>query len=172
MMKTGSGIPATRPLPMARNAACLGSMLMGNPLLYRSAHPRAINMLANVMMNGGIRVRAASNPFTRPTSETTAMPAMTANGIGSPFAPDKSTKAAVEPASARSAPTERSIPPETMTRVIPNARMALTEICWARSMRLLARRNVGTKKRNSASSSNTATINGQTLFSFLMWRLP
>jgi hypothetical protein len=125
--------------------------------LNRSAAPRAICIVASVMMKGGIGVRAAKAPLTAPQSIATPRPAAT---DGATPARGNSQTVTV-PTSATTAPTDRSIPPIRITRVIPNARIALTEICWARSSRFSAVRNCGTQARNTPSSTTTATIRGR-----------
>src|SRR5471030_835121 len=66
------------------------------------------------------------NPVTAPTAVPTANAAATAT---SAFTSSPTTDAATAPVSARSEPTDRSIPDVRITSVMPTAIMALTEVC-------------------------------------------
>ena len=63
-----------------------------------------------------------------------------ASGIGTPATSMAAPKVAV---SAATGPTDRSIPPEMITKVIPRAMQALIEDCCKTFNRLGAVRNVG-----------------------------
>src|SRR5207245_11165156 len=82
---------------------------------------------------GTARKDVMSKPFARPTSP----PASTAASIATPGGhPAATTSAATTPVNAIVAPTERSIPPETMMIVIPIAPRATITVC-DRTMRKL-----------------------------------
>ena len=76
-------------------------------------------------MNGGMRRRAIINPFTQPQS----VPARTPATIPS-ITESVETIVIVPttPENARIEPTDRSIPPETITRVMPSAMMLITAV--------------------------------------------
>src|SRR5579883_2726526 len=101
----------------------------------------------------GIGVRAAQTPLTTPQRAAAARPADTA--IPGPVR--GSSQTVIVPINATTAPTERSIPPIRITSVMPRARIALIEICWARSSRFSASRNCGTQTRKTPRSTTMAT---------------
>jgi len=97
-------------------------------------------MVPSVTMKGAIRPLVTSNPFARPQ----ARPARTAHAIAAATAvpcarPASETalsaRTASEPTKAAIDPTERSIPPETMTKVIPSEMIPVYETC----LRMLSR---------------------------------
>ena len=67
-----------------------------------------------------------SNPFTNPHRTPAPRPAASASGTGNPA---WSALASTTPEKATIEPTERSIPAEMMTNVIPTATTALIETC-------------------------------------------
>ncbi len=95
-----------------------------------SARPRKADMPPMVAMKGGILKRVmtspCNNPPTSPTSEATRIAPPTPMPVVSPApaasnVPPLYRYAATMPASARSEPTDRSMPPVRMTKVIPTA---------------------------------------------------
>ena len=84
-------------------------------------------------MNGTTRRRVMARPLTRPTSPPVAIAARTASDGAQP---SRRARAHRTPVSAIVEPTARSIPPATMTRVIPIAPIA-TMTVWAKTTRRL-----------------------------------
>ncbi len=97
------------------------------------AVPRAMPSMPRVAMNGTTRRRVMARPLTRPTSPPVAIAAATARDGAQP---SRRARAQRTPVSAIVEPTARSIPPATMTRVIPIAPIA-TMTVWARTTRRL-----------------------------------
>src|SRR5579883_620174 len=64
---------------------------------------------------------------------------------------------AIIPASPAIDPTERSMPPLRITKVMPIAMMALMATCFTRMVRLAALRKAGERIENTASNANNAT---------------
>jgi len=93
--------------------------------------PRAKTIMASVAMNGWTRNRAAIVPDTAPHSPPSTSTNGTAAQAGQPqwmlaFAKHTAT-------SARTLPTDRSMPPAMMTSVMPQARMPNTDACRSAS---------------------------------------
>jgi hypothetical protein len=84
--------------------------------------------MASVAMNGGSRPAVIISPLASPAAAPTARPATIANPIGHPASAN--VHAVTTLPSASTDPTDRSMPPEMITEVIPRARMARMEICW------------------------------------------
>ena len=82
-------------------------------------------------MNGTTRSRVTSAAFHAPTSAPVATAAPMAHA-GEP--PSRSTTAVTTPARAMTDPTERSMPPLTMMKVIPMAPRPTMSV-WARMTR-------------------------------------
>ena len=80
----------------------------------------------NVTMNGCNPPHAISAPLTKPQNAPLAKANTMATGTGTPAT---SIAAASTPDSAATGPTDRSIPPEMITSVIPSAIQALIEDC-------------------------------------------
>src|SRR5713226_10053608 len=74
-----------------------------------------------------------------------------------------------KPANARMAPTERSMPPATITSVMPSAMMLMTAVCRTTLERFVALRNGG-EAIASATNSAIRLKNGSSRCS--QWRLP
>src|SRR5438045_4947970 len=91
-------------------------------------------------MKGGILSAAIATPFASPhaapAANAAAMPATT----GAPFV---RANAHATPASAIIEPTERSIPPETITTVMPIAMIVMTAVCRDRAALSVVRGDVG-----------------------------
>ena len=93
-----------------------------------SASPRADASMASVTMNGAIRPYAMSSPLTRPQAPPTASATstMTIQWVSSAIVWVASVVAQTE-ASATIAPTDRSIPPPVMTKVMPMLTTPMTD---------------------------------------------
>ena len=83
-------------------------------------------IMPNVTTNGCDGLQAASVPLTAPIPTPTAMPASTASGIGMP---SRMSNAATTAVRLISDPTDRSIPPDTISMVMPQATIASTLDC-------------------------------------------
>ena len=101
------------------------------------ATPRATPSIPRVAMKGTTRRRVITRAFTRPTSPPARTPRPTA-ARGAP--PLRRWRAAITPVRAMAEPTERSIPPLTMIRVMPIAPRATITVCASTTRRLLAER--------------------------------
>src|SRR5476649_739966 len=126
--QTGVGIPSGRPIPNQPNvsATSVNPVLIGLPLVYTMVPPRSSSIMTSVAMNACTLPLATIIPVTAPTAVPTANAAATAT---SAFTSSPTTDAATAPVSARSEPTDRSIPDVRITSVMPTAIMALTEVC-------------------------------------------
>src|SRR6476659_872925 len=87
----------------------------------------------SVTMKGSMRPRVMSRPCARPktapSSSANAMPSITATIVESPDAPRLFIKRMTHPAiSAAIEPTERSMPPEMMTKHMPTAMMPINAV--------------------------------------------
>src|SRR5207253_9149259 len=78
-------------------------------------------------------------------------------------APPAIRRAPATPASAIDDPTERSMPPDTITTVMPIAMIVMTAVCRATPARLPAERNTGLTAAMTTHSA-TRLANGRNLF--------
>ena len=113
-----------RPRPSQANPA--GSSGIDRPSESRNASPLAIIIIPSVTMNGGSRNSVISTPLRDPAAAHRLVPTSAASTIaaGPACAPppqSRSSRAVLTDDSATSDPTERSIPPVTITSVIPIA---------------------------------------------------
>ena len=146
----GTGTPKTSPTPNAMKNGSDVKPLIGRPLLYTSVAPRKIVIVAKVAINGATLPYVMMSPLAAPSAipirqqsamlMTGSMPLLIMPAIN-----------AVE--SANSEPTERSIPPVRMTKVMPKEISALTETCRSRFDRLDGLRNVGLRTVKMTNSS-------------------
>ena len=100
-----------------------------------------MDIMPNVAMNGGRLRKAISAPLIRPMS-----PAKISEitSVGSTATPQFFIIMAISrPVRAMFEPTDRSIPPEMMTNVMPMAMTKFVEICCNTLSRLLPVRNTG-----------------------------
>jgi hypothetical protein len=101
------------------------------------AAPRATPSMPSVAMKGTTRRRVIAVALSRPTRA----PSSTAPSTASDGArPSRSARAHSTPVSAIVEPTERSMPPATITSVMPIAPMATITVCASTTRRLLAER--------------------------------
>ena len=92
------------------------------------ARPRTAVSEPKVTMNGGSPTNAISAPLRKPKNR----PVISAAGTPSrpqPAISEQITAAMAE--AARIEPTDRSMPPVRMTKVMPAASTVLIEACWA-----------------------------------------
>ncbi len=114
-----------------------------------------MHIAPSVTMNGAIRSDVMSSPATRPTEEATRIPAAAAVTLP---APARSMEATTTVVSATEEPTERSIPPCTMTNVMPTEAMATITVWRAMVMKFADRANVsGASATNSTYVARSAT---------------
>ena len=121
---TGAGTNPTRPVANTRNAASKPET--GRPSVNSSAAPRAMLIVPSVTMNGGRPPQLINAPFPRPQTPPASSASVSASAIGWPPC---SELPSTTPASATIDPTERSIPPERITNVMPTATIALMLVC-------------------------------------------
>jgi hypothetical protein len=105
--------------------------------------------MPSVTMNGTMRSRVTSAPIASPTTAPTATPPRPATS--GPTRARSSSHATTTVASAMVDPTDRSIPPATITRVMPSAAMPTMVDCRAMVWRFAAE-----PKLSGASSANSA----------------
>src|SRR6266496_2080083 len=124
--------------------------------------------MPRVAINGTTRKRVIARPFTIPTKLPTRMPAKSAARAEKPAL---MPSAVITPVRAMVDPTERSIPPLMMIRVIPIAPIATITVC-ARTVR----RFLGARYRSGAwvriekmATTNTRPSSGPSRFSHV-WR--
>src|SRR5207247_11402527 len=103
-------------------------------------------------MKGGILRAVTDAPLTRPQSTPTRMAPMSASDVENWPAISMAPQTPVSPTID---PTDRSIPPEAMTTVIPIAMMVITVVCRMTEERLLT-----VRKKEEASDRNTKRAEG------------
>src|ERR1700722_19311289 len=104
------------------------------PLLSTSAKPRAIPSIPSVTMNGGIAALVIRKPLSAPVSDPVARQPRTPIHQGSSRL--EVSIAPTTPESARIDPTERSMPADEMTNVMPIANVPNTDV-ESRMLRML-----------------------------------
>ncbi len=164
------GTPRKNPAPMKSNEA--PKSVTGKPPVQSMVKPRAMLNMPRVATNGGRRNFVMTKPLNQPSTRPARMPATmapkTVNWTATPnmgrARPFLSRPAAKAPAKARIAPTDKSIPPVMMTRVMPMDRHKLTEIC-SRMLRPFANVRNLSDIRLSATTITTSATRG---WSFLM----
>ena len=97
------------------------------------AIPRTISIVPSVTMKGTTRRRVMSSPLTSPQAAAAATPASSATAGD---APSFSSTAITTVVSEMTEPTERSMPPATITAVMPIAAMQTIAVWRAISSRL------------------------------------
>ncbi len=154
-MMLGIGTPSSRPLPRMLNTS--GNSQIGRPSVYTNAMPRHTVINASVTMKGVMLYRVMRAPATAPDNAPAVSPTRTASGnetvIGSC---SFSTSVVRMPASARSEPTDKSIPPVRITNVIPAAIIAVMETCKETLRRLSVVRKYGERNEKTRSSTTNA----------------
>ena len=149
MSGTGTGTPSRRPVDSQRRASLKPEI--GRPSVNSSDAPRATLIIPSVAMNGGSFPRVMSSPLRSPHSELVSRPASTANGTGQSAC---SRLAITTPDSATSEPTERSIPAERITNVMPTAITAFMDVCSITLSTFETVRKKGERKDSNAHSRN------------------
>ncbi len=103
------------------------------PCIYCCVTLRKIFIVPSVTMNGGILPLVTSTPFSSPNSQPAKTPTRTASTYTAgpeipmeyrnPLGPESISIMTMAPTATREEPTERSMPPDTMTKVMPSAIM-------------------------------------------------
>ena len=108
----------------------VGMSRRSTPPVMTSARPRAMPSVPSVTMSGGTLARAMRNPLIRPQASpqpmATRAPTMAAPQPWPPMA--AIALSATTPLKTRTLPTDRSMPPVMMTKVIPTPRTARMEV--------------------------------------------
>ena len=118
------GILPIKPPPIFWNSS--SEIKTGRPPVMMYEIPRIIFIVANVTINGGIFIFVMINPFIAPNRVPAERDNSTAKTAGTW---NQATSTVVrQPANDIKDPTDRSIPPVRITKVIPNAHSALVVI--------------------------------------------
>lgn len=135
-MMASQGTPNSEPLPMKSNGRSGLNTVVSLP--SRRATPRMAVSEPSVTMKGGSFSQAMMAPLRKPQ----ARPAAIAAGTPSmPRSGTSETMTAIMAEAARMEPTERSMPPVRMTKVMPAASTVLIDACCMTIDRLLTERN-------------------------------
>ena len=126
-------IGSQRKEPVPRKISAGSAKVTIEPSVISCAMPRPATIKTSVAMIGWICKNATRKPFQRPQITPTPSAASTATGIG---CPETTSVAATAPATAITAPTERSMPLVAITGVMPIARMATGAPRFSTSIRL------------------------------------
>lgn len=135
---TSGGMPSTYESRSARSRTLGTVTTWVRPSVIWSASPRAEASMARVAMKGTIPPKEMSRPLTRPqpTPTTIAVKRMPAK----PYSWVATVVAHTEER-ATMAPTDRSMPPEMITKVTPTVTMPITDAWVSTSCRLRVSRN-------------------------------
>lgn len=125
---------------------------IGEPCEITRDRPRATDSMASVAMNDGSLPYETRKPLTRPQAMPVAMARTTASTTGTPC--EVALHASTVADSAATEPTDRSMPAETITKVTPKARIAVTAAWTPTFSRLSAVR----KSPDSADMAMTRTM--------------
>src|SRR5262245_22036663 len=111
-------------------------------LASRDASPRATSIIASVTINGGMAKKVIIHPEKAPHSAQAATPArqqriMAMAAADSPPARSRISQAETTADKATRLPTDKSMPPVMMTKVMPTAIIAITAIWLAMFSKLL-----------------------------------
>jgi len=120
-----------------------------------SAAPRSTVIMPRVTMKELISPHATKPPFTAPTAMPSTTMTMIVPGASSP--PFALRLAPTTAHNARAEPTERSMLPERITSVIPQATMISTDACLPTFSRLLEVRNCGSSRASTPPMMRSAT---------------
>ena len=116
------------------------------------ASPRQIDMVAKVAINAGKRACVTSKPDPKPHSAPIPSAATMAIGIGTPMVLDNQPIPIIDRASTE--PTDKSMPPITITAVMPRAMMPST-VSWSSTFsRLRNEKKVSVASDNATHSTN------------------
>ncbi len=167
IVSTGTGTPSSFSRP--RNPKPAGRSLTDvdpeNQSATMNDNPRAMVSTASVTTNGGTLNREivipVNEPQTAPTASDARIPTKT------PESPKFLAHiAAANPASARTDPTERSMPPVRITNVIPTARTPVIAMLSPTLRRFSTDKNCG---ESNAKTTASATIASRMMY---FWNIP
>ena len=153
-----------RMLPKSMNGR--GKPLMVALSLTTCEAPRAIDIMPSVTMNEGTFQRSDTNPLMKPQSAPTSSTSTMASGIETSGSSSKRTHRArktgtmmgapTTAASASTAPTERSMPPMRMTKVMPTASTVLMATWPNMRVKLSGVAKYGAKSMNRMTRTTSA----------------
>ena len=121
---TGIGINPSLPFPILTKAS--GNFDIGVPSVNTKVAPLNIVIVAKVTMNACNFPFDTNKPFINPTAIPITATTIIAKNT---FPVDLTIEAPTAPLIAKVDPTDKSIPPVKITKVIPIAMIALTETC-------------------------------------------
>ena len=105
----------------------VGTLRRSTPPVITSARPRAMPRVPSVTMSGGTFARATRNPLISPQASPQPMATRAPmRALPQPWPPPMAaiTLSAATPLKTRTLPTDRSMPPVMMTKVMPTPRTA------------------------------------------------
>src|SRR5664280_2374272 len=140
---------STKPLAICSKPSL--TLNTGAPLLKISAAPRNMIMEAKVAMNGGMSPLATLNPLNAPIAAPTRTGARIATARA--CSPGWARLAAITPVKATMEPTDRSMPPDRITNIMPVARMPLMEACLMIPIRFWGRAKALGERTTSAATT-------------------
>ncbi len=150
---TGTGMPKIFPFPTSFKKKLSPRLEIGLPSMKIMVRPRYTVIVIRVAINGWSRPLVTRRPLIRPNPVPITSARSMARPTGIPFVIKLAQNAVVK---ASTEPTERSIPPVSMTQVMPNAINPLIDDCRSSDKKLLTVRNSGlmmliiTARRTSA----------------------
>ena len=162
------GTMVSEPLPMKAKGIDGLNTVVSAP--KRRAKPRTAVSEPSVTIKGGSRKLAISAPLIRPK----ASPAATDTTIQSEA--NSGMSETISPAMAEAAriePTERSMPPVRITKVMPAASTVLTEACCSTMPRFcpVKKRPSDMKWKPRHKSTSTGSMPAARIASWARWRL-
>ncbi len=134
------GIPKRFPLPTSFRKKLSPRLEIGFPSIKIIVRPLYTVMVISVAIKGCRRPFVTSTPLIRPKPVPMASDRNMATPTGMPPAIKLAQNAVVN---ASTEPTERSIPPVSITQVIPKAIKPLMDDCRSNDKKLLTVRNSG-----------------------------
>lgn len=125
MIITGKGIPNTYPPPIKPKFN--GNPYIGLPPVTTMVRPLAILIVASVAINGGVLIllvikKLLNSPIKPPRSIPAVIETIMLMPCFNKMATNTEDSASVDP-------TDKSIPPEIITQVIPTATIAMIDTC-------------------------------------------
>src|ERR1019366_5324851 len=130
------------------------SGVTGTPRVTMYISPRPILKVPSVAMNGGNRPAVTSRPLVKPKTKPTPSPNDTQTTVGNPF---WKASAVTRPDRPITEPTDRSMPPVTITMTMPTDMMAVNENDRKTPIRLSVVRKYGVTSAMPALTSRSAS---------------
>src|SRR5271165_1160973 len=133
---------------------------LGRPAIIRASEismrsPRTAVIMPNVAMKGGTRPSWISTPLRTPSDAPAARATRMEGMMGTPWVMSTATRTLLNPTIE---PTERSMPAEMMTMVIPMATTPMIATCRTRFERLLSVRKLGDVKERMTKKASRMRI--------------